>query len=307
MPSRVVSLLPSATEIVVALGHGEALVGRSHECDHPPLVRALPVVSRPRREPVGSSAQIDRGVRTLLRRVLSIYEIDPDALRATRPDLVITQDLCRVCAVDESEVAAAVRDHLGAGVEVVTSSPITLSDVLTDIRRIASALHDEQAGDRLVVGLEAEFNALRALTATRPSRRVLFIEWADPLLVGGHWSTELIRIAGAVPVQAPPAGQGTPALTPAQLLAADPDVILVAPCGFDLPRAQKEAKVLQALPGWGGLRAVRDGRVYFADGSAYFNRPGPRLVQSAAILAAVVHGVGPGCALEGSGWRRSDG
>lgn len=301
VPRRVVSLLPSTTEIVAALGYADCLVGRSHECDHPPAVVDLPVVSRPRREPIGTSAEIDRGVRELLRDVLSIYEVDPVALRAAGPDLVITQDLCRVCAVDRSAVDAAVREHLGTDVEVLTSSPVTLDDVLHDVRRVATALGDAAAGERVVDRLRVGFADLRALVPGRPRPRVLLVEWVDPLLAGGHWSPELVDIAGGEPVQVE-AGAGAPVLTPEALQAADPDVIVVAPCGFDLLRAEQEAEVLAAVPGWEGLRAVRKDRVYYADGSAYFNRPGPRLVESAAIIAAAAHGVGPGRALEGSGW-----
>lgn len=303
VPRRVVSLLPSTTEIVAALGHADRLVGRSHECDHPPGVHGLPVVSRPRREPIGTSREIDRGIRDLLRDVLSIYEVDPVALRAARPDLVITQDLCRVCAVDRSEVDAAVRQHLGTDVDVLTSSPVTLDDVLQDIRRVATALGDEAAGARLVARLRAGFDELRALVAGCRRPRVLLVEWADPLLAGGHWSPELIDIAGGTAVEVE-VGPGAPAVSPASLRAVDPEVVVVAPCGFDLHRAEQEAAVLAAVPGWKDLTAVRAGRVHFADGSAYFNRPGPRLFESAAILAAAVHGVGPGCALEGRGWVR---
>jgi iron complex transport system substrate-binding protein len=301
MGRRVVSLLPSMTETVAALGHAGALAGRSHECDFPAEVGDLPVVSRPRREPVGTSAEIHRGVVELLEDVLSIYRVDPDALREADPDLIITQDLCRVCAVAEDEVVAAAREYLGGEVEVLTSSPMTLDEMYADVVRVGEALGDRPAADRLVARLREELDALSDLVDGRGRPRVVLIEWADPLMTGGHWAPELILIAGAEPVLGN-AGGHSPMIDPADLRDADPDVILVAPCGYDLDRAVKEHEVLTRMEGWGELAAVRGGRVAFADGSAYFNRPGPRLTTSAQIVAAVAHGVGPGMELQGHGW-----
>lgn len=303
MGRRVVSLLPSTTEIVAALGHGAALVGRSHECDFPPEVADLAVVSRPRREPVGTSAEIHRGVVDLLEQVLSIYEVDPAALRVADPDLIITQDLCRVCAVAEDEVVAAARAHLGGSVEVLTSSPMTLAEVLADVSRIAEALGDRAAGERLAARMRAELDDLAATVAGPHRPRLALLEWADPVMAGGNWAPELIEAAGADPVLGVPGGH-SPVVTPQALRSVDPDVILVAPCGYDLARAVEDRDVLAGIEGWDDLSAVRGGRVAFADGSAYFNRPGPRLVTSAAIVAAVAHGVGPAMGLEGRAWQR---
>lgn len=302
MARRVVSLLPSATEIVAALGHAGTLTGRSHECDHPPEVLRLPVVSRPRREPVGTSAEIDRGVTDLLQQVLSIYEVDPQALRTADPELIITQDLCRVCAVAEDEVLGAARTHLDRDVEVLTSSPMTLAELFDDIARIGAALDDASAAAELVARMRAELTELGADVAGCPRPRLLLLEWADPPMAGGNWAPELIELAGAEPVLGNPGGH-SPVLDPAALAEAAPEVVLVAPCGYDLDRALADRDALAALPGWSDLPAAAAGRVAFADGSAYFNRPGPRLVDSAAIVAAVAHGKGPGMALEGSGWR----
>lgn len=302
MGRRVVSLLPSATETVAALGHVDELVGRSHECDFPERVVDLPVVSRPRRAPVGTSADVHRGVVDLLAHVLSIYEVDPDALRAADPDLIITQDLCRVCAVAEDEVVEAARTHLGGDVEVLTSSPMTLDDVFADIRRIAGALGDPGAGDELVARLRGELDDLAAAVADLGRPRLAHLEWADPLMAPGNWTPELIEIAGCEPVLGIRGGHA-PFISVEALAEADPDVLLVAPCGYDLPRSVEDGDVLEALDGWADLRAVREGRVAFADGSAYFNRPGPRLVTSAEIVAAVAHGVGPAVELGGSAWR----
>lgn len=302
MGRRVVSLLPATTEIVAALGHADALVGRSHECDFPAEVSRLPVVSRPRREPVGTSAQIHRGVLELLGEVLSIYQVDTGALRAAAPDLIVTQDLCRVCAVGADEVVAAAREHLGHEVEVLACSPLTWSEVLADVRRIGGALGDRAGGEALARRLTAGLDAIGEGVAGRPRPTLTLLEWVDPLMAGGTWGPELIERAGAVPLLGV-AGGHSPVLTPSQLLEADPDILVVAPCGYDLDRAGEELPLLAALDGWAGLTAVRTGRVAVVDGSAYVNRPGPRLVDTTAILAAITHGIGPGLELEGTGWR----
>lgn len=301
MSRRVVSLLPSTTEIVAALGYTGLLVGRSHECDFPAEVAALPVVSRPRREPVGTSAEIHRGVLELLSEVLSIYEVDAAALQSAAPDLILTQDLCRVCAVAEDEVVAAAHAHLGHDVDVLTSSPMTLTEVLGDMHRVAAALDAAPAGADLVAALQRRFAALHAEVTDRPPPTMLLLEWVDPLMAGGTWGPELIELAGATPLLGASGGH-SPVLTFAQLQAADPDILVVSPCGFALPRAVQEVGLLSEQPGWEDLSAVRTGRVAAIDGSAYVNRPGPRLVETAAILAAIAHDVGPGRALEGDGW-----
>ncbi|TVP72468.1 MAG: cobalamin-binding protein [Nitriliruptor sp.] len=302
MTRRVVSLLPSTTEIVAALGRSELLVGRSHECDFPAEVEDLPVISRPRHDPVGSSAQIHRGVQELLTQVLSIYQVDADALREAAPDLILTQDLCRVCAVAEDEVLAAARAHLGHEVEVLTSSPLTLAGVLGDILRVAEALGAREEGEALVARLRGEFAAIHRAVSGRTRPTLTLLEWVDPLMAGGTWGPELIELAGATPLLGA-AGGHSPLLAAEELARADPDVLVVSPCGYGLDRAAEDLPLLRALPGWEQLTAVRSGRVAVVDGSAYVNRPGPRLVETAAILAAVVHGVGPGCDLEGTGWR----
>lgn len=301
MPPRTVSLLPATTEIVAALGHRDALVGRSHECDFPASVRDLPVVSRPRREPVGTSADIHRSVAELLGEVLSIYELDPDVLRAAAPDLIITQDLCRVCAVAEREVAAAARTHLGASVEILSCSPASLADVLADVHRIGAALDADEAAARVVAAMRTDLAALSGAVAGRARPRVTLLEWADPMMAGGNWAAELLEAAGAEPVLGVRGGH-SPTVSPEELAAADPDVLVIAPCGYGLPRAQQEAAILARVPGWDELTAVREGRVAFVDGSAYVNRPGPRLVDTAQVLAAIAHGVGPAVDLEGTAW-----
>jgi iron complex transport system substrate-binding protein len=285
---RIVSLLPSTTEIVHALGCGEQLVGRSHECDHPAGVEALPVVTEPRVAVVGDSGGIDRQLRTVLEQALSVYTVHTDVLADVRPDVVLTQSLCEVCAVSFSDVQQAVDDHLDAEVEVVALEPSGLQDVFDDIGRVARALGVAERAPGVVDGMRARIEAVRTATADRPRRRVVTIEWIEPLMSAGNWMPDLITAAGGQELFGR-AGEHSPWLTFERLVAADPDAIVIMPCGFDLDRTRDEAAALRTLPGWGALRAVTEGRVAITDGHRFFNRPGPRLADSVEILAEILH------------------
>ncbi len=281
---RVVSLLPSATEIVCALGAGEQLVGISHECDFPAEIRDRAVLTRARIDASGSSAAIDAAVRGVIRDALSIYAVDEAGLAALAPDVIVTQDLCEVCAVSLGDVRAAVarlahRDDIA----IVTLTPTRLDDVLGDIERVAAALGREAAGRAVRAGLEERIAAVAARArgaSTRP--RVVSLEWIDPLMIGGTWMPELIELAGGTAVGAE-AGRPAPTITIDDLRRLAPDVIVVKPCGFDLARALGERAPLAAV------RAAAPGaRIVVTDGNAFFNRPGPRLVESLEIMAACV-------------------
>lgn len=284
---RVISLLPSATEMVCAVGAEELLVGISHECDFPPSIRDLPILTRSRLGHGGSSAEIDRAVRALVADALSIYAVDEPRLAELAPDVIITQDLCAVCAVSLDDVRSAVaRLARRERVELVSLSPTRLGDVLGDVERVGVALGRAFSGTETRRALEARLHAIAGNvrdTTTRP--RVLTVEWLDPLMLGGTWMPELIELAGGVPLGVR-AGEHAPTVTTEDVRALAPDVVLVKPCGFTLERALAERDVLERslLP---ALPATT--RVYATDGSAYFNRPGPRLVESLAILAACVH------------------
>lgn len=289
MPRRIVSLLPSATEIVCLLGAREELVGVSHECDEPPDVRDLPSLTSSRLPALGDSAAIDATVRDALDQALSIYAIDRQRLQELAPDVIVTQDLCEVCAVSYQDVCRAVDDLLGPDVTVVNLHPLTLTDVFDDIERTARALGREAAGQTAVAGLRSRLEDLRSRTAAvavRPS--VLTIEWTEPVMLGATWMPELIEIAGGISLGAA-AGEKAVVADREQLAALDPDVVLLKPCGFSVSRTLAEKDRLVEILPWGQWRACRDGRVYVADGSAYFNRPGPRLVDSAELLAACLH------------------
>lgn len=285
---RIVSLLASGTEIVHALGCGDWLVGRSHECDHPAAVRALPVCTAALIDATRSSAEIDRQVKTATRDALSIYRVDREVLRALRPEVIITQTQCEVCAVSLRDVEAAVCDLLDQPARIVSLEPHTLADIWRDVARVAAALGLPDGGAATIAALRARLDDLAARPGRRPAPTVACIEWIAPLMAAGNWTPDLIARAGGRSV-AGAAGAHSPWLDPAELRALDPDVIVVAPCGFDLPRTRAEFPALADQSWWPALRAVRDGRVYLADGNAYFNRSGPRLIETAEMLAEMLH------------------
>ena len=291
---RIVSLLPAATDIVAELGLSARLVGRTHECDWPPReVAAVPVVtgadldqdrltSREISDAVGGSAHSGS----------SLYTLDTEALAGLRPDVVLTQDLCDVCAVSYASVTRTVR-LLDADTRVLSLEPRTLDDVLDCLVTVGELFGVRERAQRRRAELGARLDHVRASVAGRERLRVVAIEWLDPLWPAGHWVPEQITAAGGVPLLAAP-GEHTKPMTWEAVRAARPDVLLVLPCGFPPERTLREAELLTGLPGWAELPAVRDGRVWVVDGPAYFNRPGPRVVRGAEVLAHVLHGVRSG-------------
>ena len=281
---RIASLLPSATEIVCALGARAELVGRSHECDFPLGLEDVAVLTSARVGPLPSSKAIDASVRSVLRDALAIYDIDVEGLRAARADVIVTQDLCDVCAVSLHDVRAAVARLARQDVAIVNLHPMRLEDIWGDIARTAEAIGRAAAGARVVAELRARVaDIARRAAMARARPRVVTIEWIAPVMVGGMWMPEVIALAGGEALVTRP-GQHAPTLDRDALAALDPEVVLVKPCGFPLQRTVEELDVLrEALPpAW---RA----RVYLADGNAFFNRPGPRIVESLEILAVCVH------------------
>ena len=286
---RILSLLPSATEIVCALGYGDQLVGRSHECDFPPSVTDLPICSRPRIRVDASSSEIDASVKNIVSQGLSVYEIDEATLRALAPDFIVTQIQCEVCAVSERDVVQAVNDWLDGQCEIVSLNPNRLEDVWADIIRVAAAIGNRRDGEAVVTRLRERMAEIQERTQASGQRpRVALIEWIEPLMAGGNWMPELVTMAGGENLFGS-AGAHSPWLEHDALYASDPDVIVVAPCGFDLARTRREMPPLSQRPQWNALRAVNDGRVYLTDGHHFFNRPGPRLAESLEILAEVLH------------------
>ncbi len=286
---RVVSLIPSATEIAAALGFERALIGRSHECDFPAAVASLPVLTEPKLNPDASSARIDADVKALVRDGLSVYRVDTARLRELDPTLILTQDHCEVCAASLKDVEAALSEWLDGAPVVVSLHPRRLGDVWRDVERVGTALGNADRGHQLASRLEdriAEIAERAVRIRSRP--RVACIEWIEPLMAAGNWMPELVTLAGGENLLGE-TGEHSPWLDWEALRAADPDVVVVLPCGFDLERTRSEAHALAGLPGWAELRAIREGRVYVTDGHQYFNRPGPRLVDSLEILAEILH------------------
>jgi iron complex transport system substrate-binding protein len=302
---RVVSLLASATEILCALGAGEMLVGRSHECDNPGWVRRLPACSEPAFDVSVSSGEIDAEVRRRLRAGEALYRIHMETIRALQPDLVITQSHCDVCAVTPADLE---RSKTNNGVCAIAARQLALSastveEIFGGMLQVSRAIGLEDVGRALVDSERRRLETVRDRTRhfRRPS--VVMLEWADPLFAMGNWGPELVDFAGGELLLGRK-GEFSAAMPPTELLDADPDHLIVAPCGFDLERALRELAVLERLPGWRDLRAVRRGNVTFADGNRFFNRSGMTAVPTAEIVAEILHGVSFGTPSEGVHWTR---
>jgi iron complex transport system substrate-binding protein len=286
---RIVSLLPSATEIVCALGLREQLVGVTHECDYPPSVLDLPKVTRTLIPHDASSLDIDELVRERLQTHKALYALDMEILARLQPDLIVTQALCDVCAVAEAEVKAAAQVLPGRP-RVLNLEPMSLSDVFDTLKLVSQATGRKAQADALVAGLQARVQAVIARTQqqVRVRPRVVHLEWIDPLFNAGHWTPELIDYAGGEDCLGNK-GQPSRSLPWSAIVEAQPDVLTVALCGFGIERTLEDMRILETRPGWGDLPAVRHERVYVIDGHHYFNRPGPRLVDSLEILAHALH------------------
>jgi iron complex transport system substrate-binding protein len=284
---RIVSLLPSATEILFDIGAGADVVGVTHECDFPSQAAALPHLTSSALPHAGSSAEIDRHVRRSLHAGSSLYHLDAELLEQLSPDLIVTQELCEVCAVSYEIVARAAR-RLHSDPRLISLEPSSLDDVLATIVFLGELTGHEATAKHLVGGLHERIQTLRERTASARARpRVLVLEWTDPPMGAGHWSPGLVELAGATPVLANP-GANSQTLEWEHIVREDPDAIVIGPCGFDLERTHAAIDELASNAQWTGLRAVREGRVHAIDGNAYLNRPGPRLVDTAEIIAAAI-------------------
>jgi len=287
---RIVSLLPSATEIVCVLGLEDVLVGVTHECDHPVSVRDLPKVTTTLIPHDATSGEIDALVRERLTTDRALYHLDLPVLESLAPDLIVTQALCDVCAVAADEVTAAAC-RLPGNPPVVNLEPMSLDEVLDAIAAVGAAAGRPDAAAAAVAGLRARVAAVAERTAAIPAGRrprVAFLEWINPPFNAGHWNPELIALAGGVDVLGS-AGKASRTIAWQAVRDAAPDVVFVACCGYTTQRTMQDVPMLRALPGWEELPAAGTGRVYVGDGNAYFSRPGPRLVDSLEILAHALH------------------
>ncbi|HME09747.1 MAG TPA: cobalamin-binding protein [Bryobacteraceae bacterium] len=281
---RIVSLIASATEIVHALDLGQFQVGRSHECDFPPEVRALPVCTKPGFSLEGTSADIDRRVKEKLATALSVYEVFEDVLERLAPTHIITQTQCEVCAVSLKDVERALCGVVSSQPKLVSLQPNALADIWDDIRRVAGACEVSDRGAALVAGLQERMQAISCVAKTGRRKRVACIEWQEPLMAAGNWVPELVELAGGENLFGT-AGAHSPWMDFEQLVAAGPDVIVVTPCGYDLEETRAEMYWLTQDPLWKELRA----EVYLADGNQFMNRPGPRVVESLQIFTEILH------------------
>ncbi|MGD1896793.1 MAG: cobalamin-binding protein [Phormidesmis sp.] len=310
---RIVSLIPSATEIVAKLGYGQYLVGRSHECDFPAFVKTLPICTEPKFNPVGTSSQIHERVTELLASALSVYRVNVALLTQLRPTHIITQAQCEVCAVSLSDVEQAVTDLASTGdrpIQIVSLQPNRLADVWADMERVAAALASIKPitpAPAIIQKLQSRLPATDTASdsdsdseTVRPKvvcpkvvcpkvvcPKVVCIEWTDPLMAAGNWVPELVALAGGTD-SCGKAGEHSDWMSWETLTAADPDIIIVMPCGYDMDQTRQATQDLSQHPDWATLIAVKTGRVYLTDGNQYFNRPGPRLVDSYEILAEII-------------------
>jgi len=285
---RIVSLLPSTTEIIAALGRKGDLVGRSHECDYPAEVSALPTCTEPKFQTDGSSRKIDQRVKTLIREGLSVYQVNEEQMNSLEPDLIITQDHCEACAASLDDVNEAVHQKLGPDVQVLSVSPTDLSSVIQSIRDIARAIDAEEAAETLTARMKSELQAIQDKTEQLYRPEVLALEWMEPLMTTGNWIPQLIQLAGGIPIGAE-SGEPSPQIDWQEIRRLDPPIITIMPCGYCIDQTLKELDTLTSRRGWNQMRAVKNRQVYLLDGHHYFNRPGPRLVDSTRILAEIIH------------------
>jgi iron complex transport system substrate-binding protein len=301
---RIISLIASATETVCALGFESQLVGRSHECDFPASVTRLPVCTGPKFQVAGLSYEIDQRVKAILQEALSVYRVDAQLLEKLQPTHIVTQSQCEVCAVSLKDVEQAVCQFTGFQPVIVSLEPNALADVWADIHRVAQALGAPERAGQVVADLQKRIDHITVKTEAveiRPA--VACIEWIEPLMAAGNWMPELVEMAGGINLFGE-AGKHSPWMSWEDLIAKDPDIIFISPCGFDIQRSLEETHLLSTRPEWNALKAVKTNRVFVADGNQYFNRPGPRLVESLEILAEVLHPQLFHFARENEGWIR---
>ena len=279
---RIASLVPSATETLFAVGLGDDVVGVTHECDHPPQAADLPHLTRTDIPPGLSAAEIDRAVRERTQRGEALYELDSERLRALEPDLIVTQEVCEVCAVAVDDVRAAAAE-LPSDPRVLSLDPSTIGEVLAGMRELAAAAGAEEAGDRLGREAAARLDRVAEAVSREEPPRVACLEWLEPIFVGGHWVPQMVALAGGEDVLGLP-GERSRVAEPEEIAAARPDVVVAMPCGYDTERAAREVRDHAELVA--GLGA---GRVVAVDAAAYFSRPGPRLVDGVELLAHVLH------------------
>lgn len=303
MPTeKIVSLLPAATEIICALGLEKNLVGRSHECDFPASVKQLPVCTEVNFPDGLSSADIDVKVKEILADALSVYTVKSEQIKTLAPDVVITQAQCEVCAVSLKDVEEALENYLDKQAQIISLQPNSLDDIFEDIITVANALNVPAAGAELLESLQERVDIIKHKLKFIDSKpTVACIEWLEPVMISGNWVPGLVNIAGGTPVLAQD-GKHSLYIEWDEILQQDPEIIVVMPCGFSIERTMREINLLLDRPGFASLKAVKNDRFYIADGNQYFNRPGPRIVDSIEILAEIIRPKQFIFGYEGEGW-----
>ena len=302
--TQIVSLLPSATEIVHALGMGRYLVGRSHSCDFPATVKALPVCTAPKFPVCGSSRDIDEQVKKTLHEAVSVYDVFEEVLEKLQPTHIVAQSQCEVCAVSLKDVERVVCEQVSSHPKIISLEADTLLEVWDDILSVADSLGIGNQGGELVEKLKQRSTGISDIASTAENRpRVACIEWIEPLIAAGNWMPELVEMAGGENLVGE-AGKHSGYMSWGDLLEADPDILILLPCGFDMQRALDEMYWLTDRPDWDSLRAARDHQIYVTDGNQYFNRPGPRLAESLQILGEIIHPELFQPDFEGKAWKQ---
>ena len=302
---RILSLLSSATEIVYSLGCGKWLVGRSHECDYPPEVVSLPFCTKPKFNTDGTSIEIDERVKSFLQKALSVYYVDEKKLSDLRPDIIITQTQCEVCAVSLKDVQNSLNRVTINRPKIISVEPNNLDDILDSIEVISSAIGVRDSGNALVEKMKFSLKELNQKIQKFKTKSVACIEWIEPLMAAGNWVPELVEKAGGKNLFGE-SGKHSPWMDPKKLFNTDPEIIIIMPCGYDMKKSVQEMGALLNIPGWENLSAVKDNQIYIADGNQYFNRPGPRLIESLEILIEIIHTGRISFGHEGKGWIRYD-
>lgn len=287
---RIVSLLPGLTELVCKLGLKENLAGRSHECDYPEDIAHVPVLTAPKYPSTvnKNSRDIHQSVTELLRQGLSVYRVFAEKLAELKPDIILTQDHCEVCAVTFNDLKTAAETFLDKETEIISVSPANLNEIFDSFIMISNALGKPKKGLLLIEKLQSRFQDIQHKLMNRVKPSVVAIEWMDPLMTGGNWMPELIEIAGGRN-QLSEKGKHSPWTCMEKLLDADPDILLILPCGYTIPKTLSEIKLLTQKKNWPRLKSVKENQVYILDGNSYFNRSGPRLLESVEILTQVLH------------------
>ena len=298
---RIISLISSATEIVCSLGCSDLLVGISHECDFPKSITELPVCSKPKFDVDGSSIEVDNQVKSLLRNALSIYDIDDNLISELNPDVIITQSQCDVCAVSLDDVQSALKNNLGINPLIISLEPKDLNDVISDIKYIGSKLNKDDAANEMINFFNDEIIRLRKRKVKKNT--VACIEWIDPLMFAGNWVPEIVEIVGGKDLFGLK-GEHSSWSEYQDLFDKNPDKIIFMPCGYDIEKTKIEIKKMYEFKKWKNLKAMKSDNVFIADGSQYFNRPGPRLLDSIRIMDEIVNDKGD-YKYFGNGWQKA--